>query len=54
MDSNIFVALAKTGYALDVVTDLAMAVISTLLLWGPELSVRSRIMTGIALGLGVV
>ncbi|PSR83680.1 hypothetical protein BD289DRAFT_369632 [Coniella lustricola] len=54
MDSDIFVALAKTGYALDVVTDLAMAVISTMLLWGPELSVTSKVTTGLALGLGAI
>lgn len=54
MKTNVFVALAKTGYAFDVVTDLAMAVISTLLLWRPDMSLKSKAMGGTALGLGVV
>ncbi|KAF3768024.1 hypothetical protein M406DRAFT_70126 [Cryphonectria parasitica EP155] len=54
MDSDIFVALAKTGYAFDVVSDLAMATISTLLLWSPEMAVKSKIMTGVALGFGII
>lgn len=52
--SDVFVALAKTGYAFDVLSDLAMATISTLLLWGPDMRLRSKVLTGLALGLGVV
>lgn len=52
--SNVFVALSKTAYAFDVASDLAMATISTLLLWSPEMKLRSKIMTGSVLGLGVV
>lgn len=54
LDSDVFVALSKTAYAFDVASDLAMAVISTLLIWSPEMRLRSKIMTGVVLGLGVV
>lgn len=52
--SHDFVALSKTAYAFDVASDLAMATISTLLLWSPDMKLRSKIMTGLVLGLGVV
>lgn len=54
LDSDVFVALSKTAYAFDVTSDLAMATISTLLLWSPDMKMRSKIMTGVVLGLGVV
>ncbi|ROV87262.1 hypothetical protein VMCG_10847 [Cytospora schulzeri] len=54
INSNVFVALAKTAYVFDVLSDLAMAIISTLLLWAPEMRLGSKILTGLALGLGVV
>lgn len=54
LSSDVFAALAKTAYAFDVLSDLAMATISTLLLWAPEMRLRSKVLTGLALGLGVV
>lgn len=54
MDSDVFVALSKTAYAFDVSSDLAMAVISTLLLWDPQMKMSSKIATGVVLGLGIV
>lgn len=54
LDSDVFVALSKTAYAFDVTSDLAMATISTLLMWSPDMKLRSKIMTGAVLGLGVV
>lgn len=54
MDSNVFVALSKTAYAFDVASDLAMAVMSTFLMWNPRMRLRSKIMTGSILGLGVM
>ncbi|CAN8103117.1 unnamed protein product [Discula destructiva] len=52
--SSVFVALSKTGYAFDVLSDVAMAVISTLLLWSPEMKMSAKVVTGAALGLGSV
>lgn len=54
INSNVFVALSKTAYVFDVLSDLAMATISTLLLWSPEMKTRSKVMTGVVLGLGMV
>lgn len=54
IDPDVFVALSKTAYVLDVLSDLAMATISSLLLWSPEMKLRSKITTGVVLGLGVV
>lgn len=54
LDSDVFVALSKTAYAFDVLSDLAMATISTLLLWTPQMRLRSKVLTVAALGLGVV
>ncbi|KAG8168497.1 hypothetical protein KVR01_001246 [Diaporthe batatas] len=54
IDSDVFVALSKTAYAFDVLSDLAMATISTLLLWTPQMRFRSKVLTLAALGLGVV
>lgn len=54
IDSTVFVALSKTAYVFDVLSDLAMAIISALLLWSPEMKLRSKITTGLVLGLGAV
>lgn len=54
MSSSVFVALSKTAYAFDVASDLAMAAMSTFLMWNPRMRLRSKIMTGLILGLGVV
>lgn len=54
VSSDVFAVLAKTAYAFDVLSDLAMATISTLLLWAPGMRLRSKVLTGLALGLGVV
>lgn len=54
VNSDVFAALAKTAYAFDVLSDLAMATISTLLLWAPDIRLRAKVLTGLALGLGVV
>ncbi|KKY31620.1 putative cation-transporting atpase 4 [Diaporthe ampelina] len=54
IESDVFVALSKTAYAFDVLSDLAMATISTLLLWTPRMRLRSKVLTVAALGLGVV
>lgn len=54
VNSDVFAALAKTAYAFDVLSDLAMATISTILLWTPEMRLSSKVLTGLALGLGVV
>lgn len=54
MSSSVFVALTKTAYAIDVASDLAMAGMSTFLMWNPRMRLRSKIMTGLILGLGVV
>lgn len=47
-------ALSKTAYVFDVLSDLSMAIISTLLLWTPDMKMRSKVMTGVVLGLGLV
>lgn len=54
MNSNVFVALSKTAYAFDVASDLAMAAMSTFLMWNPKMKLQSKIMTGLVLGLGVM
>lgn len=54
IDSDVFVALSKTAYVFDVLSDLSMAIISTLLLWSPDMKMRSKVMTGVVLGLGLV
>lgn len=54
IDSSVFVALSKTAYVFDVLSDVAMAIISTLLLWGPEMKRSAKIMTSVVLGLGIV
>lgn len=53
-NSKVFAALAKTAYVFDVLSDLVMASISTLLLWAPEMRLGSKVLTGLALGLGIV
>ncbi|KAK7744619.1 hypothetical protein SLS53_003505 [Cytospora paraplurivora] len=54
INSDSFVALAKTAYVFDVLSDLAMATISTLLVWSPGMRLGSKVLTGSAMGLGVV
>lgn len=54
IDSDVFVALSKTAYAFDVLSDIAMATISTLLLWNPQMRLRSKVLTVAALSLGVM
>lgn len=54
MDADVFVALSKTAYGFDVLSDLAMASISTVLLWTPEMTLKAKVLTGLVLGLGVV
>ncbi|KUI52528.1 hypothetical protein VP1G_10455 [Cytospora mali] len=54
LNSNVFAALAKIAYVFDVLSDLAMAILSTLLLWAPEMRLRSKVLTALALGLGVL
>lgn len=54
INPNVFVALSKTAYVFDVLSDLSMAIISTLLLWSPDMKTRSKVMTGVVLGLGLV
>lgn len=54
MSSSVFVALSKTAYAFDVASDLAMAAMSTFLMWNPRMRLRSKVVTGLILGLGVV
>lgn len=54
INSDSFVALAKTAYVFDVLSDLAIATISTPLLWAPGMRLGSKVLTGSAMGLGVV
>lgn len=54
INPTVFVALSKTAYAFDVLSDVAMAAISTLLLWTPEMTLRTKVVTGVVLALGVV